>query len=806
MSVFGRSLLWLIAGVVVSTGAIAQGWSIRAPMPIARFQADTAVLGNKLYLFGGYATNSDSDCTAPLQAYDYIANAWSIRASLAVDPRMSAVVASGNLLYAFTGPNPCQPSNTTVTVFAYDPEANTWSGRMASAPMGDFAALSRAVEVAGRVYLARFDRVLVYDIASDAWSTLQGSPRTAAWSPSDPVAVVDGHVYAIHPAAGKVTIWNPLTHTWSSRDIPTTFSADDRGAHLNGRIYVVGSPVRVYDIATNSWGSTLPLLSHRGRFSTAVVGGQVLAIGGSGGPAAVPEVEASDGLLLVVPSILAFGSYPPGRTSHGDAVAIVNQGHVPVTVNSVSLCSAPWPWDCASASGEFTASNACTTLAAGASCLITVKFTPGGLGARSGSLGIATSQGDFTVALRGAGAKSLVSHYYRSILRRPPDAGGEAYWTAEAARVAELGASLNEVWFAMAMGFFFSPEYMSLGRNDTEFIRDLYRTFFDREPDTGGLGFWTAQLAAGMPREVVLVSFMFSPEFKSFTDSIFGPTAVRAEMDATVDFYRGILARLPDSEGFNHWKGRLRAGQCLDSATMSAIADAVTVGFSSSPEYGGRGRSNAQFVADMYNTFMRRGGELDGVRAWIAQLDSGASREMVRRHFVASAEFQARVHSIMAQGCIPATCDIAVSPAFRNVPAAAGTGSFDVVTTVGCPWTVQSNASWAQVTNVQGSTVTYVYTANPSTISRQALFNVAPGVQGALPKNFSTIQSGNISVLPPPPPPGPICPTAGYCRSNNVCCPRGMVGCDGRCYNSVTDAYRATGNTACLSALVLCPF
>ena len=75
-------------------------------------------------------------------------------------------------------------------------------------------------------------------------------------------------------------------------------------------------------------------------------------------------------------------------------------------------------------------------------------------------------------------------------------------------------------------------------------MTDLYTTFFNRAPDAGGFADWKGQLAAGMPREVVLASFMFSTEFASFTQAIFGTTATRKEVDTVVDFYRGLLGAL----------------------------------------------------------------------------------------------------------------------------------------------------------------------------------------------------------------------------------------------------------------------
>jgi hypothetical protein len=207
----------------------------------------------------------------------------------------------------------------------------------------------------------------------------------------------------------------------------------------------------------------------------------------------------------------------------------------------------------------------------------------------------------------------------------------------------------------MATFFYFSGEYTAFGRNDTEFVTDLYNTFFNRSPDGGGLTYWTGQIASGMPREIVLVSFMFSAEFTGFAQAIFGNTAARKEVDTVVDFYRGLLSRLPDTGGFNFWVQQFRTAQCAGAGATQAVnaqVESISSGFMNSAEYVARNRTNAQFVGDLYNAFLRRGGDLAGVQFWIGQLNGGATRNSIRQQFIASPEFQGRVAAIIAEGCV----------------------------------------------------------------------------------------------------------------------------------------------------------
>ncbi|HKB49013.1 MAG TPA: DUF4214 domain-containing protein, partial [Ktedonobacterales bacterium] len=285
-------------------------------------------------------------------------------------------------------------------------------------------------------------------------------------------------------------------------------------------------------------------------------------------------------------------------TTPAFTVSVINAGTGPLTITNVSVSNA-----------QFAQTNACTTLATGANCTVTLTFTPSVQGAVNGNLVVTTSAGLLTVPLTGVGERSLVIHYYQAILNRAPDAAGKAFWEGEATRMAGLGADLREAYFVMANYFFNSPEYQSYGKNDTQFVTDLYNTFFNRPPDSGGLAYWLSQIAGGMPRDVVLFSFMFSTEFNTFTTGIFGNTAARPEVNMVMDFFRGVLNRLPDTAAYNFWVGQLKTAQCQSPGAVYAAVNSISYAFIFGTEYSGRARNNTQFVTDMYNSFLRRGGD-----------------------------------------------------------------------------------------------------------------------------------------------------------------------------------------------------
>jgi hypothetical protein len=251
-----------------------------------------------------------------------------------------------------------------------------------------------------------------------------------------------------------------------------------------------------------------------------------------------------------------------------------------------------------------------------------------------------------------ANVRTLVSSFYTTILGRTADQAGLDYWAGEATRVAGLGADVKEVFYAMAMQFFASGEYVGRSTSDTQYLTDLYQTFFKRAPSAAELAYWQGELTAAQSRSALLNSFLFAQEFSNAMTVLFGASNVRPEVNMTMDLYRGTYGRLPDSAGFSGWLGVIRQAQCQAATQVSTTLNTVLGAFFNSPEYGNRARSDRDFMGDVYNAYMRRGpgGDTGGFNFWVGQVPS-MGRDGVRSQFVPSAEFQARVSAIVSAGC-----------------------------------------------------------------------------------------------------------------------------------------------------------
>jgi hypothetical protein len=103
-------------------------------------------------------------------------------------------------------------------------------------------------------------------------------------------------------------------------------------------------------------------------------------------------------VVQISPTSLAFASQMQGTTSAGQGVTVTNSGNASLAISSIAISGTN--------GGDFGDTTTCgSTLAAGASCTVTVTFTASAAGSRSASLIITdnASGSPHTVALSGTG-------------------------------------------------------------------------------------------------------------------------------------------------------------------------------------------------------------------------------------------------------------------------------------------------------------------------------------------------------------------------------------------------------------------
>ena len=270
--------------------------------------------------------------------------------------------------------------------------------------------------------------------------------------------------------------------------------------------------------------------------------------------------------------------------------------------------------------------------------------------------------------------EAFVRRFYKEVLGRnqaqiDADTAGIANWTNALINGTKSGGEV-------AYGFVISPEFTNRDLNNADFLKTMYRAFFDREPDDDGYKGWYDKLQSGqVSREQVVAGFCNSGEFntlcqkyginpgvlnvpaKSQPASTLKPLNVDtsgvddAQLDAFVErLYDKALDRPSDEGGKAYWKGCILNGKDADGREYD-IRTVISKGFLNSQEYKNRDRNNAEFVLDCYASFFNRSpiGHEDEPNYWdwVKQLNNGTitRQQMIERGFGDSREFRNLIQS-----------------------------------------------------------------------------------------------------------------------------------------------------------------
>jgi hypothetical protein len=263
------------------------------------------------------------------------------------------------------------PSGANAELRAYDavPLGETMNLRF-RAPLGHSSKFAMPGVAGGRVYVGTRDgNVIAF-----------GSPTSAPLQ-TGPLAfgtVVIGQSATL-----------PFTLTASSPVTITALSTTDPEFTVGPTVPALPAILNVGDTLTTSV-TFAPATAglHEASFDAATsVGTQPFQMTGT--------AETAQASLAVTPGTLSLGATTIGQTLEA-SVTIQNQGAQPLTINAISPPAPP-----------FTVSGlpgAGAVLGAGQSVTATVTFTPAGIGSFNGTLSLATSAGNASVALSGSAA------------------------------------------------------------------------------------------------------------------------------------------------------------------------------------------------------------------------------------------------------------------------------------------------------------------------------------------------------------------------------------------------------------------
>ena len=209
----------------------------------------------------------------------------------------------------------------------------------------------------------------------------------------------------------------------------------------------------------------------------------------------------------------------------------------------------------------------------------------------------------------------FVKQLYRDFLNREGDEGGIAYWVNRIDGQTATHAAAVE-------SFLLSEEF---GQRISPVVR-LYFAYFLRIPDYDGLMYWVGRYATGTTLEEISSAFAGSPEFQSTYGSLSNEQFVQL-------VYQNVLGRQPDEGGLAFWTGELDSGHRSRGQVMA--------GFSESAEYAEL-TGNPVYVTMTYMGLLRRAPDQGGFDYWVGRMDSGDSGQILIDGFLASAEYAGR--------------------------------------------------------------------------------------------------------------------------------------------------------------------
>ncbi len=105
----------------------------------------------------------------------------------------------------------------------------------------------------------------------------------------------------------------------------------------------------------------------------------------------------------------------------------------------------------------------------------------------------------------------FVERLYSEVMGRNPDQTGMDTWVGVLKAGTYTGAQVAE-------GFILSNEFLNKDMTNDEFVKIMYRAFFNRDADSAGFETWTNALETGWTKEAVFAGFANSDEFGRICD------------------------------------------------------------------------------------------------------------------------------------------------------------------------------------------------------------------------------------------------------------------------------------------------
>lgn len=225
-------------------------WSKKSDMPTARSATTAAVVGDKIYVIGGYYDNDKGVAlrTPKVEVYSPDSDTWVTSTPMKVGRSWAAAAVVGDSIYVIGGAN--ESAGIVSTVEALNTTTDVWTTKT-NLPVA--ANAPSAVAYNGKIYLvgglksynaprASYNSIYEYDPGSNMW---KAKTNLLAATESAAIATLNGKIYILGGANetvqhSAVQIYDPLENKVSSFTQLTTSRFQSGAAVVDGQLYIIG--------------------------------------------------------------------------------------------------------------------------------------------------------------------------------------------------------------------------------------------------------------------------------------------------------------------------------------------------------------------------------------------------------------------------------------------------------------------------------------------------------------------------------------------------------------------------------------
>jgi N-acetylneuraminic acid mutarotase len=395
-------------------------WTPTGSMATGRESFAAVVLPNgKVLVEGGLGPSGSILASAEL--YNPATGRWSSAGAMSVArySHTATLLPNGTVLVAggCSASYSCTPYTGVSEI--YNPATNTWTrtGALNVARANQTATLLHNGKVLVVGGFTNSSSCEIYDPAAKTWKVAASNlhPRyahAAALLANGKVLVTGGN--CVRCALSSAELYDPVANTWTATGnmklgrfahSATTLANNTvliaAGAYFRGCgrsvCFIPTTETEIYDVATGTFAATGSLKQWRMYHTASLLqSGRAMVLGGNDYYGLSSTAEIYTPLTLSIsPLNMTFGLEQIGLTTATQKATVTNVSHSAVPFAGIA------------ASGDFVQKNTCPpSLAAGASCSISVSFKPTAAGARSGGVTLNDSSvgsPSQTIALTGTG-------------------------------------------------------------------------------------------------------------------------------------------------------------------------------------------------------------------------------------------------------------------------------------------------------------------------------------------------------------------------------------------------------------------